>query len=178
MKLPIDGDWILAGVICGVLTVGGGGWATPVHAQSPEVPVQEVEELGALEKILLTLQMVVASAVRDQIGPLYAYDPTASAINGLEVRPETIGSVATVSRCSGHPGRTTGWCARYFDHMDNHEALLTAYQTAYRAVAADRSSEAENDSAVNQSDDPTTYFATTYPLPNVEPARRFVSGLP
>ena len=180
MKLPTDENWIVAGVICVVLTVCAGGWATRVHAQPPEVPVQDIEEVGTLRKLLLTLQMVMVPAAREQISPLYAYHPAASEINGLEVRPETLGSVATVSRCGDAPEEEAGWCARYFDHMGGGEALLAAYQAAHRATVVNRPNDAEGFAASNQagaSPQPPTYFATTYPLPNVEPARRFVSGL-
>ena len=176
MKLPTYGDWIPAGVMCGVLTVCAGGWATHAHAQSPEIPVKRIEDIGALSKFALTFRMIVAPAVRDEIGSLYAYDPTAPGIDGLEVRPETIGDVATIGPCSD-ASEEARWCARYFDQMDKGEALLAAYQTAYREMA-DRSHDATDSSTSNQSSDqPTTYFATTYPLPDVEPAQRFVSGL-
>ena len=165
-----------AGVMCGVLTICVGGWTTHAHAQSPEIseiPVQRIEEIGTLTKFALTFRMLLAPAVRDQIGSLYAYDPTVAGLAGLEVHPETIGDVAIVSQCSGN-SEEPRWCARYFDHMDESEALLEAYQTAYRAAPTG----AETTEAANpSSDQPTTYFATTYPLPNVEPAQRFVSGL-
>lgn len=182
MKLPTDGDWIPAGVMCGVLTVCAGGWTTHAYAQSPEIseiPVQRIEEIGILPKFALTFRMLLAPAVRDQIGSLYAYDPTVPELDGLEVHPETIGDVAIVSQCSGNSDSDESrWCARYFDHMDESEALLEAYQTAYRAAPAVRPNGAGTTGTTNRSpDQPTTYFATTYPLPNVEPAQRFVSGL-
>ena len=177
MTLPTNANWILAGLMCGALTICGGGWTVPAHAQSPETPVQDVEELGILRKLMLTLQMIMAPGTRDQIGPLYAYDPTSPEISGSEVRPERIGGVATVSRCSGEPGEEAGWCARYFDHTDDG-ALLAAYQTAYRATVAGLPTENQELAETNQLPDPrTTYFATTYPLPNIEPERRFVWGL-
>ena len=91
-----------AGVMCGVLMICAGGWANHAHAQPPEIPripVQRIEDIGALSRFVLTLRMIMAPAVRDQIGSLYAYDPTASGIRGLEVHPDAIGDVATVRRC-------------------------------------------------------------------------------
>ena len=180
MKLPTDGDWIPIGVMCGVLMVCAGGWATHAHAQPPEIseiPVQRIEEIGTLTKFVLTLRTIMAPAVRDQIGSLYAYDPTVPELDGLEVHPETIGDVAIVSQCSGD-SEEPRWCARYFDHMDNSEALLAAYQAAYRATAAGRpNGTGETGPNSQSSNQPPTYFATTYPLPNVEPAQQFVSGL-
>ena len=58
------------------------------------------------------------------------------------------------------------WCAQYFDPMGRSWELLGAYRTAYRETETAR-----------RSNESTTYFATTYPLPGVEPERRFVSGL-
>ena len=173
MKLPTDGDWIPAGVMCGVLTVCAGGWTTHAHAQSL-VPVQRIEEIGTLRKFALTLRMIMAPAVRDQIGSLYAYDPTVPGLAGLEVHPETIGDVAIVSQCPSDDSEEPQWCAWYFDHMDKSEALLAAYQTAYLAAPDDP---ADGDGTTAATNPPSTYFATTYPLPNVEPAQRFVSGL-
>ena len=160
MKLPTDGDWIPAGVMCGVLTVCAGGWANHAHAQPPEIPeipVQRIEDIGALSRFVLTLRMIMAPAVRDQIGSLYAYDPIASGIHGLEVYPDAIGDVAAVARCSDDALGEAEWCARYFDHMGRSRALLEAYRTAYRETAR-RSREPTTRES-------TTYFATTYPLP-------------
>ena len=151
MTPPTDVARFSAGVVCVMLTICAVGWPTYTHAQPP-VPVQDVEQLGPLTKLVVTLRALLARGALEQVHPLYAYNP--QEIAGAEVHPETLGDVATVSRCQSNT-EEGAWCARYFADING------AFNAAYRA----------NDANLD------VYFATTYPLPNIEPERRFVSGL-
>ena len=161
MKPPTRLERISPGIVWAILAMCVVGWPTHTHAQ-PRVPVQDVEGLSILTKLVVTLQMVLAPGSRADVNPLYAYDPRELA--GAEVHPDRIGGVATVSQCEAGGAETEGeaWCARYFTDINQ------AFRAAYRANRG-------TDGANNAS--PDVYFATTYPLPNVEPERRFVSGL-
>ena len=156
MKPLIDVERISAGVVWAILAMCVVGWPADTHAQQP-VPVRDVDELGILQRLVVTLQLVLAPGARADVNPLYAYNPQDLA--GEEVHPERIGNVATVSQCETGG---TGWCARYF--TDINQAFRTAYQDNRGTADANNAN-------------PDVYFATTYPLPNVEPERRFVSGL-
>ena len=185
MKPLTDVERISAGVVWAVLAMCVVGWPADTHAQppvpvqgvdlevyadarerakpaQPPVPVQDVAGLGILTKLAVTLQMVLAPGAPADVNPLYAYNPQDLA--GEEVHPESIGDVATVGRCEAGGTEAEGvtWCARYFTDINQ------AFRTAYHANRG-------TDDANNEN--PVVYFATTYPLPNVEPERRFVSGL-
>ena len=159
MTFLTDARRISVGVVLAIVTICAVGWPTHAHAQ---IRVQDVEQLDTLTRLVVTLRMVLAPGSRSDVNPLYAYDPQELA--GQEVHPERIGAVATVSQCEAGGAETEGeaWCARYFTDINQ------AFRAAYRANRG-------TDGANNAS--PDVYFATTYPLPNVEPERRFVSGL-
>jgi len=154
-----DSRRISIGVVWAILTISAVGWPTQTHAQ---VAVQDIDQLPVLTKFVVTVQMVLAPGSRADVNPLYAYKPEDLA--GEEVHPERIGDVATVSQCEADGAEAEGetWCARYFTDISQ------AFRAAYRANRG-------TDDARDES--PEVYFATTYPLPNVEPTRRFVSGL-
>jgi len=117
-----------------------------------EVPVQLVEEIDLFTRVMWTLQLLFVPSSIEHVNPLYAYD--VEAVEGQEVRLERVGPVAMVGQCSVSSSRAETWCAQYFSE------IAAAYRAAYAAAdAADRD----------------YYFATTYPLPNIRPARRFVS---
>ncbi len=113
----------------------------------PEVPVQPVEEINTFTRLRWTLQLLFASGAVAHVNPLYAYDP--ASVEARLVYPDRIGPVAMVGACIEVEGE---WCAQYFSDV------TAAYRAAY--VAAD---------------DGDYYFATTYPLANIRPARRFIS---
>lgn len=141
------------------------------------VPVQPVEDIDLLTRLKWTLQVLFVPRSIDDVNPLYAYEP--KSVEGQEIHSQRVGPVAMVGQCSasapvlrGHaddapdPHRQSSttaaqlepivmtWCARYFGDV------TAAYHAAYAAA----------DAAVGD-----YYFATTYPLANVRPARRFVS---
>ena len=116
-----------------------------------EVPVEPVEDVDMLTRLRWTLQLIFAPGVIAHVNPLYAYEP--KSVEGREVRLERVGPVAMVGECSvPSSGDEETWCAQYFNDV------TAAYHAAYAAAA-----------------DGDYYFATTYPLANVRPARRFMS---
>ncbi len=116
-----------------------------------EVPVEPVEDVDMLTRLRWTLQLIFVPEVIAHVNPLYAYEP--QSVEGQEVRLERVGPVAMVGECSvPSSGDEETWCAQYFSDV------TAAYHAAYAAAA-----------------DGDYYFATTYPLANVRPARRFVS---
>ena len=118
-----------------------------------EIPVQLVENIDLLTRLKWTLQVLFVPRSIDHVNPLYAYDP--ESVEGQEIYLGRVGPVAMVGECSASPpGAAETWCAQYFDNV------TTAYQAAYTAA----------DAAPGE-----YYFATTYPLANVRPVRRFVS---
>ena len=118
-----------------------------------EVLVQLVEDTDLLTRLKWTLQVLFVPRSIDHVNPLYAYEP--ESVEGQEIHLERVGPVAMVGECSASPsGAAETWCAQYFSDV------TTAYHAAYAAAGA-----ADGD----------YYFATTYPLANVSPARRFVS---
>ena len=156
MKIATDGRSFPVGVLWLTLTVYVMGFPSSVYGQPP-VPVQDVEDLGALRRVAVTLQLFFVPEAIAEVNPLYAYD--AAELAGTEVHPDRIGAVATVQPCEQVQQRVT-WCARYFTD------IRRAFDVAYAAAS---------DPGDGQSQD--IYFATTYPLPNITPERRFVSGL-
>ena len=156
MKHPTDRQSISAGLVWLILTICVVGSPIDVHGQigtSTEIPVQDIEDLETLTRLAITLQLIFAPEALARVNPLYAYN--AAELTGTEVHPERIGSVATVRRCPDSEEET--WCAQYFTDVNQ------AFDAAYEASARDPGSD--------------TYFATTYPLPNIVPKQRFVSGL-
>ena len=151
------------------------------------VPLRLVEDIDLLTRLKWTLQVLFVPRTIDDVNLLYAYEPTS--VEGQEIRVERVGPVAMVGRCSGSssvpyghadhawgrrlqrpsPGSQSArrlqrshaqfeptdmtWCAQYFGDV------TAAYGAAYVADAAGGD----------------YYFATTYPLPNVEDAQRFVA---
>ena len=151
------------------------------------VPLRLVEDIDLLTRLKWTLQVLFVPRTIDDVNPLYAYEPRS--VEGQEIRVERVGPVAMVGRCSGSssvprghadhawdrglqqpsPGSQSAqrlqrshvqvepadmtWCARYFGDV------TAAHGAAYAADAAGGD----------------YYFATTYPLPNVEAAQRFVA---
>lgn len=136
------------------LAITAVGSPSNIHAQteaSNEVPVQLVEDIDMLTRLRWTLQLLFDPGVIAHINPLYAYEP--KSVEGQEIRLERIGPVAMVGECSVPPsGAEETWCAQYFSDV------TAAYHAAYAAAA-----------------DGDYYFATTYPLANIRPDRRFVS---
>ena len=144
-------------------------WSGYIHGQTPdervqpveetnEIPVLLVEDIDLLTRLKWTLQVLLVPRSIDHVNPLYAYEP--ESVEGQEIHLERVGPVAMVGECSvsrsraARPGVAETWCAQYF------RDVTTAYHAAYAAANA-----APGD----------YYFATTYPLAKVRPARRFVS---
>lgn len=136
------------------------------------VPVRLVEDVDLLTRLKWTLQVLFVPRSIDDINPLYAYE--LESVEGQEIHSQRVGPVAMVGQCSPSPPSLRGhaddaqqsptaaaqfqsiattWCAQYFGDV------TAAYDAAHAADAADGD----------------YYFATTYPLANVEPAQRFVS---
>lgn len=140
------------------------------------VPVRLVEDVDLLTRVKWTLQVLFVPRSIDDVNPLYAYEP--ESVEDQEIHLQRVGPVAMVGRCSPSPPVLRGhaddapdryqqspttaaqleptvmtWCAQYFGDV------TAAYDAAHAADAADGD----------------YYFATTYPLANVRPARRFVS---
>lgn len=129
------------------------GDRVPRLEDANEVPVQLVENIDLLTRLKWTLQVLFVPRSIDHVNPLYAYEP--ESVEGQEIYLERVGPVAMVRECSASPsGDAETWCARYFSNV------TAAYHAAF--VGADA---APGD----------YYFATTYPLANVRPVRRFVS---
>ena len=168
MNRPTDRS-IFANLVLGILTISvigspGDAFGQTDGSSVPPVvkdgiPVRAVEALDVPTRLMWTLQMVLAPGALAHISPLYAYDPQKLA--GVTVHPDRIGRVAIVRKC-GHdadprpdlslwPGELS-WCASY------ESDTLDAFRSAYHAPFADS--------------DPV-YFATTYPIPRIEPEKRF-----
>ena len=174
---------------------------SPISEVGSWVPVRDVEELDTSTRLMWTLQMIFAPGALAHVSPLYAYDPRE--LEGRTVYPDRIGRVATVITCdetmkprllptgelSGTNVRSpetgsrsplddslsvTGaddinkspWCANYgSDTADTFHATLELL-----------SEELLSDKPDGDGQQPSVYFATTYPLPDIEPKKRFVVG--
>ena len=162
MKRGLTGRTILWGFALAILVVASPG---NIHGQfrandgsdqrfvdtDEVVPVELVEDIDLLTRLKWTLQVLFVPRSIDHVNPLYAYEP--QSVQGQVVRWERVGPVAMVGECSvPSSGDEEAWCAQYFSDV------TAAYHAAYAAAA-----------------DGDYYFATTYPLANVRPARRFVS---
>lgn len=122
------------------------------------VPAQDVEGLDVWTRLTWTIRMVVAPGTLAHVRPLYAYDP--EKLEGRTVHPDRIGRVATVKTCDD---TETLWCAYYTN--ETIDAFRYAdHLTSSTSGNGDQASEA--------------YFATTYPLPGIEPEKRFVVEQP
>lgn len=153
-----DGRPISAGLFWLILAIWAVGLPSSVHAQ-PEIPVQDIEDLNALTRLRVTLQLVLVPEALADVNPLYAYN--AVDLAGAEIYPDRIGGVATVHRCSSNSDHDEAWCARYFPDIQQ------AFDAAYGAASGPGDGPGSQD----------VYFATTYPLANIPHQRRFVSGL-
>lgn len=136
-------------------------------------PAQDVEDLDVWKRLTWTIQLVVAPGTLARVRPLYAYDP--EDLKGWTVHPDRIRPVATVMLCNSmerrrHLARAHAaseqndvWCAYYMNEtIDafNYANLMSSTHEGAGQSASD------------------AYFATTYPLPGIEPEKRFVVEQP
>lgn len=201
MKHPTDIRSIVANLVWGILTIclvgspsdasGRPGQTVSerdvqafggVLAQDVEDPVvedvwtaepvlaQDVEDFDGWTRLTWTVRMVIAPGTLAHVRPLYAYNPTKFEEN-WEAHKVHPGRVATVSTCprNHQAEKLTGveppprekndvfWCARYMS------ILLKTFNSKYFDIIRRLSRPA--------------YIATTYPLPGVEPDKRFVVEL-
>lgn len=179
---PTDRRPIVTSLAWGILmmcVVGSPGYVSGQTVQVRDgqtVQVRDVENLDGLTRLAWTVQGIFAPEALARVNPLYAYNPRD--VVELEVHPDRIGNVATVRECdsdqdfwplayranaevtmSRSPFRTP-WCAEYMSDT------LDAFRSAYSDV-----NQLSNAAAA---DDPRVYFATTYPLQDVEIKRWFV----
>lgn len=174
MTHPTDRRSIVANLVWGILMICL--VSSPRGASGQTVLAQDVEGLDVWTRLTWTLRMVVAPGTLAHVRTLYAYDP--EKLEGRTVHPDRIGRVATVSTCRSHQmeelvgwtpqtpeQNNVFWCARYMSK------LLDAFRSAYRQRrAATPGSDGQQQTDI-------VYFATTYPLPGVEPDKRFVVEL-
>lgn len=168
---PTDRRSIVTLLVWGVLTIcvmGSPGAASgqtdessvlPEVEDRPWIPVRDVEDLDVPTRLMWTLQMVFAPGALAHVSPLYAYDPQELA--GRTVYPDRIGQVATVRPCDADE---RSWCANYGNDT------IGVFRSAYGAVNL-TSGKPVGD---GQQPSDVVYFATTYPLPGIEPEKRFV----
>lgn len=186
MRYPTDGRSIVTSLVWGILLLCVCGLPAEVHGQQ-SVPVRDVEDLDGLTRLLWTVQMIFVPDALAHVSPLYAYDPRDLA--GRTVHPDRIGDVAIVKTCFMTDGgvlvfspteeeaveqNREFWCANY---MDN---ILEAFNSARFAYAG-----ADDDTPISATPrlsegttHPEVYFGTTYPIPGIEPEKRFVAELP
>ena len=138
------------------------------------VPVRDVEDLDGLTRLLWTLQMIFTPSALAHVSPLYAYDPRELA--GRTVHPDRIGDVAVVRTCRTADGGVLVFsppeevveqdhgilCANYMSDT------IDAFHSAYELVSATPRPEEDTTSG-------EVYFGTTYPIPGIEPEKRFVA---
>lgn len=177
MNHPTDRRSIVANLVWGILMTcligspsGASGQADPPVSEQDiqdlvqalesvlPVPVQDVEDLDVWTRLTWTLRMVVAPGTLAHVRPLYAYDPVE--LRGETVHPDRIGRVATVKTCDD---TETLWCAYYTNETID----------AFRYADHLTSSTSGNGGQASEA-----YFATTYPLPGIEPEKRFVVEQP
>ncbi len=190
MNRPTDRRSIVTNLVWGILTicvigspgdasgqtdegvvppaVENGSWVV-VEDGSRVIEARDVETLDVPTRLMWTLQMVFAPGALAHVSPLYAYDPQNLA--GRTVYPDRIGHVATVWPCDAATTEqkfwTAGevsWCANYWS--DTIDAYNSAYRATIQLVAKPESD--------GQQPSDIVYFATTYPLPGIEPEKRFV----
>lgn len=136
------------------------------------VPAQDVEDLDVWTRLTWTIQLVVAPGTLAHVRPLYAYDP--ENLKGWTVHPDRIRPVATVKPCNqaeflrawapASPDRRNDvfWCAYYTNDT------IDAFRHADHLMSGTPDGDGPSDA----------YFATTYPLPGIEPEKRFVVEQP
>ena len=206
MNRPTDRRSIVTSLVWGILAmcvIGSPGDASgqidetsvsPIVEVGSWVPVRDVEDLDTSTRLMWTLQMVFAPSALAHVSPFYAYDP--SELVGRTVYPDRIGRVATVSTCDTttmrpmpapnneltftnfvdgypgpqkpelspdgvlsipHTGNKFSWCANY--GSDTADTFRSAHTLSF-----------------DENGQLRVYFATTYPLPDIEPKKRFVVG--
>lgn len=139
--------------------------AEEAHAGAWFVPVRDVEELDGLTRLIWTAQMIFVPDALAHVNPLYAYNPLR--LEGLTVHPDRIGDVAIVRKCRAIDNGVL--CANYMS--DTLEAFHSAYDLASKLASEPHTlSEGQTPREV--------YFGTTYPIPGIEPDKRFVAELP
>lgn len=190
MKYPTDGRSIVTNLVWGILMLcvcgspaevsGQEGASTTEEAHAGEVsgrdastteeahagvwfvPARDVEELDGLTRLIWTAQMIFVPAALAHVSPLYAYDPRK--LGGRTVHPDRIGDVAVVRTCPSAWSRSEeetveqNWCAGYTSN------ILEAFRHASTQISISSEGEA--------------YFGTTYPIPGIEPDKRFVAERP
>lgn len=128
----------------------GGVWTEPV-------PAQDIEKFDVWTRLTWTIRMVVAPGTLAHVRPLYAYNP--AKLGDRTVYSDRIGHVATVKRCPNNYSSDVPWCAYYRSNTLDSKLL-----------SFDVYGDGELSSDI--------YFATTYPLPDTEPDKRFVVEQP
>lgn len=131
------------------------------HAGVWFVPARDVEDLDGLTRLLWTLQMIFTPSALAHVSPLYAYDPRDLA--GRTVHPDRIGDVAIVRTCPP----TWSWWEEETVGQD-HGVWCVSYMSNIREAFDDAST-------LLVSDTGEVYFGTTYPIPGIEPEKRFVA---
>lgn len=192
MKYPTDGRSIVTNLAWGILMICVCGSPAEVSGQlNPEVsgqlnpdpeaspdastteeahagvwfvPARDVEDLDGLTRLLWTLQMIFTPSALAHVSPLYAYDPRKLA--GRTVHPDRIGDVAIVRTCPP----TWSWWEEERVGQD-HGVWCVSYMSNIREAFDDAST-------LLVSDTGEVYFGTTYPIPGIEPEKRFVAELP
>lgn len=181
-----DRSSIVTNLVWGILMICVCGSPVEVHGQ-PErsvidtltveearasvrsVPVRDVEDLDGLTRLLWTVQMIFTPGALAHVSPLYAYDPRKLA--GRTVHPDRIGDVAVVRTCRGvlvfsPPEEVVEQdhgilCANYMSDT------IEAFHSAYTLMS--------ETSTHSKDPPPEVYFGTTYPIPGIEPEKRFVA---
>ena len=207
MQYPTDGRSIVTNLVWGILMMyvcgspaevsGQEGASTTEEAHAGEVsgrdastteeahagvwfvPARDVEELDGLTRLIWTAQMIFVPSALAHISPLYAYDPRDLA--GRTVHPDRIGDVAIVRTCpaawsrSGEETVEQDWCAGYMSNI--LEAFNNSARFAY--TDADDGTPVYATPRLNGgTTPPEVYFGTTYPIPGIEPEKRFVVERP
>lgn len=147
------------------------------RASIRSVPVRDVEDLDSLTRLIWTLQMIFTPGALAHVSPLYAYNPRDLA--GRTVHPDRIGDVAIVRTCRTADGGVLVFSPPEEAVEQNHGVLcanymsdtIEAFHSAYELMSATpRPKEGTTPGEV--------YFGTTYPIPGIEPEKRFVAELP
>ena len=182
---PTDRRSIIANLVWSILTMcivgspsGASGQNDPENIQAFDgVPTFselegafltfEVEDLNTAMQTFRAIQMVFAPGTFAHVSPLYAYDPRN--VEGKDVHPDSIGHVAIVKKCKmdvklwgwwSPSTNTEFWCAQY------RSETTGAFRDAYNGTIK---------TADNDPDPPNiVYFATTYPLRDIPPDKRFL----
>lgn len=145
----MDRQWLIGIVLLMAIS-------SPAVSAQPGIEVQDADDLGAIERFLLSLKLLYApSAAAEEAAPLYAYNYEVICGDGWDnvvaLNPEHGGLAAVVS---------------YHDEVPRAQYYPTIY--------AARHMECPGDDSIDSDGENGPYIATTFPLIGYESERRFL----